>query len=804
MSATLAPSETQSFAGGGSTAAQPTVFIGLGGAATAVLKILRRRLVERDSEDGLPRPSRSLVDGLGGPSSGEAAVAVRHNLRFLAIDTDGTSLQRAQEVEEGTALVPEEILHLPLRKPAEYRQASDEILSWLSRRWLYNIPRSLRTEGLRPLGRLAFVDHREAIADRLRRLLSGQPPRVFIVASIDGGAGGGMLLDVAYAVRQQLDQFKLGVDCYCGVMLHATLAHGPSNDLRKANAYATLTELNHFMRGGAAFHAGPVEVLPIGDVSEPPFRDAYLIHLGDELSPSEFDQSLARVADYLYLNVTCCGAALDHLRRKSRSTQADEASVRLRSFGLHAVRVEKRTIARDEADRLCLRLVQNWSGEDTDKSSARARIQPPAFGLDELNERVQSLAEQALGGNAEAHLRTLIISEAAIARAQDESAGRFGDVLRRIHAVLGTSTPKASQSGQSGRLETVLVSGTKQLAAAMGKALVDSIEALVDQTQARLPAALSGANLFQQHLRDLRQAADQMLDREQTQAQSVGVRLEQDRLPSERFWFSHFATTNAVIEECLLAYCRSLLRVMVYKQVICCLQEMMAMVAALNERLLALRQSLRWLAEEFAESSMPNAESAESAAREPALAGQLDRLTQTDCLTELEHGHLRPLLTKRGLLALADDRERWRELGPQLRETARTVVYAALAAVDAGSLLVERYPTAQALDAWLTAAVLKAAPPTSVATDNDRLFIVLPGGSSYEQLSAAAERCFPDSTTIVSEDCDLVLLRETDGIVLSDVAAKITESGETCTEAARRVLTRVDVDWSTLPNQPVP
>ena len=41
----------------------------------------------------------------------------------------------------------------------EYREDSTRLLKWLNRRWLYNVPRSLQTEGIRPLGRLAYVDH---------------------------------------------------------------------------------------------------------------------------------------------------------------------------------------------------------------------------------------------------------------------------------------------------------------------------------------------------------------------------------------------------------------------------------------------------------------------------------------------------------------------------------------------------------------------------------------------------------------------------------------------------------------------
>jgi len=56
-------------------------------------------------------------------------------------------------------LADHETLAVPLRSPQDYRVRADRLLAWLSRRWLYNIPKSLQTDGLCPLGRLALVDH---------------------------------------------------------------------------------------------------------------------------------------------------------------------------------------------------------------------------------------------------------------------------------------------------------------------------------------------------------------------------------------------------------------------------------------------------------------------------------------------------------------------------------------------------------------------------------------------------------------------------------------------------------------------
>src|SRR5262249_58023824 len=113
--------------------------------------------------------------------------------------------------EEVGKMWTDETLSIPLLRSQDYRDDSRKILEWLSRRWLFNIPRSLQTEGLRPLGRLAFVDHSHAVNARIKpaieRLYQNATqaqlfPRVVIVASPCGGTGGGMVTDIALLARQ--------------------------------------------------------------------------------------------------------------------------------------------------------------------------------------------------------------------------------------------------------------------------------------------------------------------------------------------------------------------------------------------------------------------------------------------------------------------------------------------------------------------------------------------------------------------------------------------------------------------------
>jgi len=98
-----------------------------------------------------------LVLGIGG-TAGRVLTHLRHSIhnqfvdrqlpavQFLLLDTDSRALSNAAQ-GDAASLSADEILNLPLRRPQHYRDNSQQLLNWLSRRWLYNIPRSLRTEG---------------------------------------------------------------------------------------------------------------------------------------------------------------------------------------------------------------------------------------------------------------------------------------------------------------------------------------------------------------------------------------------------------------------------------------------------------------------------------------------------------------------------------------------------------------------------------------------------------------------------------------------------------------------------------
>ena len=138
----------------------PTLFVGVGRSAGRILLQLRRRLADRFGRlDDVPA------------------------LQMLLLDTDTKDLLEATHHRHG--FKPQEIVPMPLRHPQEYRNESGTLLRWISRRWLYNIPKSLKTEGLRPLGRLAFVDHAQEISQRMRAAIATAAAAESLASSLE-------------------------------------------------------------------------------------------------------------------------------------------------------------------------------------------------------------------------------------------------------------------------------------------------------------------------------------------------------------------------------------------------------------------------------------------------------------------------------------------------------------------------------------------------------------------------------------------------------------------------------------------
>src|SRR5262249_10167225 len=136
------------------------------------------------------------------------------HLRTLYIDSDPEALALATQGGD-FALAGQERLQVRLQRASHYlkpREGGSSVQTWLPTRILHRITRQLVPDGVRALGRLAFVDNFEVIRRRLelelgacqaleknavgqeKNGLSGTQtsPRVYVVTSLAGGTGSGM------------------------------------------------------------------------------------------------------------------------------------------------------------------------------------------------------------------------------------------------------------------------------------------------------------------------------------------------------------------------------------------------------------------------------------------------------------------------------------------------------------------------------------------------------------------------------------------------------------------------------------
>ena len=335
----------------------PVLFLGVGRSAGRIMLQLRRRFDDR----------------FGGLDEIPA-------FQMLLLDTDGKDLLEVTRHRHG--LKGHEVMSLPLRRPQDYRGESRDLLKWLSRRWLYNIPKSLKTEGLRPLGRLALVDHAQDVIGRIQKALSAAidpegmdlsgrrtdlkfedgSMRVVVISSIAGGTGSGIVIDLGYLVRHLLAQMELPDDNVTGILTHSTGRSPREMELAVVNTYATLCELNHYGRLGSHYPGDKICQLPARKEDHVAFRDTYLIDLGDGLNEQQFDDAAEKVASYLYLDTAT--AATDFFKacrdQEPRHPDTRNAEIPLRTCGIHQFSCLQEDIVDITVEHLCRHALERW------------------------------------------------------------------------------------------------------------------------------------------------------------------------------------------------------------------------------------------------------------------------------------------------------------------------------------------------------------------------------------------------------------------------------------------------------------
>ena len=785
----------------------PTIFLGVGGTAARTFRHLQQRLSDRFGEP-----------------------QVSGQIQMLLLDTDISALADATRGESSTTLHDSQTLAMPLRPSKDYRSQSQQLLQWMSRRWLYNIPRSLRTEGLRPLGRLAFVDHSAAVLNSLRKTIASSMahyqesdatttgtlsgPRVFIVGSLAGGTASGMLPDLAYAVRTVLAQLGFSDERVCGILSHSTPSQTKARDLAVANTYAALSELYHFCVDGGAYPGDHACDLPAYYDRPSAFQSTYMVHLGDDLNEDRFDTATGLLAEYLYRSVIPGSAeVLDQFRAlEPRSSDAPLADGYLRTLGIAGFTNIREYISDNDVERICRMVVRGWRGSvqsemdearyhsggrhlaESDLCRQLALCQLEEWGLagDQLRDRVADLLAGLLDQDQESYLEQLIAETVGPAVGNVPSATDLREVVQAIDRALGVRHQYLTNDTACGLLAEQLETTLRPWLVQLGKICSEWIVSLVDRRELRVPGAQRVVHLLVEQLdaihkvsREYQSAWEQRLESFENHAFAKQAR----RRP---------AIVAAELRDQAKQYAETRLQYLLEKSVGDLIRGISAQVNTAMDRLQELAKDLNQLADEFAvrpgvrEPSQPMSEQDRSVhlserlrSEEAALIEQVDR----DLASRFFSSHRRLSL----MLGQMESRQ---QLKLEVRKSSRHAILQIVKNFNVD--LVSR--DVSDLGAKVVQELVQQARPCfDEGGGAQRLLVITPDSLGDGRLVEEIQRATgQEPTSVPDQDGDVVVCYDREQVALEQIAARLIGPRRDYIEIARRLHTRTDVEWAPL------
>jgi serine/threonine protein kinase len=804
---------------------QPTLIVGVGGLGAKVVNRLKRMFAEQP---------------LGAA------------LQTLIIDTDRRDASESSLANSGSSTCNQgDFLHVPLRKSSDYRDDSRRMLEWLGRRWLYNIPRSQLTEGLRPLGRLALVDHSEVIWNSFRAALkklaqplpgSDQPhsPRIVVITASGGGTGSGMVLDIVIGLRQLLDELKLkdtkssDISVFLG---HNTPRNAQGSQLAMANTCALLAEWQHLLHPGAQFPGDSACGLKPRTVDHPP--RTRLIDMGEDLSNEDFEVACGRLADLIALDV---GTPADSFFRASEQASAakhiDKEAVVLRTAGLVRVGFTHDELATRASRKLAHEMLLRWVGkpkaaeppkpststratnllpirQTQDNTQCRvkdafldlqAQNQARAWGLEAepLLQHLMAATSANLGGDAD---RFFLELTQGIAK----EVGNTSPVARWLAStteLFGARTSEAVAPGQAVNVPALLQAtegALKEKIAGIGKELRAWLMHWLEDPQQRLYSAQKSLAWFQAHCRAL---LDQFRELRRRFAQETGS-LEQYLVALPTDWKKARASSKKVQgpepEVAIQQYCR--LRMHDFAAVLAgkVVQSLQGVLSSTGDLLVDLNRELQILVGQY-----DDGEEEENTAAAPALFGQLRKLVgeQVEAGTSAQAAVLDELITRQvlssagGLLATFTGGGDYRnQLLAALETESRKVILRQLESLDIAAVLAEGAAIDPQLAADWRTLVEQARPRWQGATADRRLLCILPERSQAARDPKLWQQClqntsFQQSPALIdAPGADLLLCFDVGPLSVTDLLSQLLTERPDLGEVAGRLHTRADVSW---------
>ncbi|MEM8913056.1 MAG: protein kinase [Planctomycetota bacterium] len=293
------------------------------------------------------------------------------DLHSILIDTDGDSIHAARLAGTSDRVPPATLVHTPLKSASEYRKNGKMQFRSMSRRWIYNVPRSGTTEGMRPLGRLAMIDHAQQIdqairesLDHLAAVCGDRVPSIYLVGSLSGGTASGMVMDLSPRLRQLLDEAGLQHATVLPLLTTVPLTGNPHQPLTLLDTHAAVSEWGYYLDSANSYPGDAGVEWASVPSSRSPLNDAYLIADSDVNAGT----AAASVVDYLWADATGAGDLLAHARKLPSDSKSPIGKRMMRSVGvarLQCVRVLEQELLAPAAVR---HLLLRWLGNPAESA----------------------------------------------------------------------------------------------------------------------------------------------------------------------------------------------------------------------------------------------------------------------------------------------------------------------------------------------------------------------------------------------------------------------------------------------------
>lgn len=808
---------------------RPTVFIGVGGMGCATILNLRRRLTE----------------GFGSPSA-------LPMVRTLVFDSDRHELHAATDGPDADRLSPEDCVCIGLQKPENYRPQAREILRWMDRRWFYGLPKSQQTEGLRPLGRLALLDHAERVRESIREALESVmvkdrdslgtvprldcPPHVVLVMSISGGTGSGSLVDLVHLVRSVMKEVKALTSGLSAILLHSTSPKPAQKEIARANAYATLLELNHLLHPNASFPGE--EALGLEGLSNQGelLRDCYLVHLGEDLSQEDAHDATDSVAEYMLLQTaTGWRKFIDEHREQSRgAAPLDSEIATIRSLGLYRLRFRKHDLARRVTQTCCRHILSRWHGdlrmvisaEDGDSEfseSNRSRWLKEVGELEaaklfmKLNlkeasilEHVELTSKTPTDSNPAAMCDSIIQQVMAKSTSTTSMADFAASLVREIDLQLGAGELD-SDSRQPVRspYEKKIMEKARTGSEPNCRLIIDWVRGAISNPEWRIkPAMVATDVLVTQLLTRIETAQRGFQEATRERKHSRSVMLGEHGVTSR--WLSRSTSTEEIVQMAR-SYFQIRMREIAREAVAESFRLLYRTTTEARARLLDLRQRCAgWadrLQKQASDGTSRDDESCstvngvdllpgKSVSLSEASAIMARRFAATSFFDDVEERLEAELFSPAGgLWSLVTDNVPFLEetINHQLPKVVMDAVMSSLEAIDSATLFFEKQGGMTDALREIKRMLEKARPKLASAGGKPRLLLGVPNsppGRSFRELVMAQ---LPNATSPVGIMGDILFCYEASGLPISRVAEEIIGNEAAFVQVGSRLTTRIDM-----------